>query len=146
MQSVAHYPQPAFPLPKETQKGADRTRRETTKTKKFHILKKTIMEDIKSTYPSEEKLTSSTSIPVENRTDIAVTIENWTCGFGFLVDSVNLPARTNDKVKAEYVWYDFRAKDSANTVLAEAKGVYYNRKVILTQSTEGTYHLSTEKK
>lgn len=102
------------------------------------------MEDYKSTYPSDEKLKASTSITVENRTDTPVTIENWTCGFGFLVDSVNCPPHSTKSVKAEYVWYDFQAKDQKDNVLAKIRGVYFNRKVILTQSGDGSYHLSTD--
>lgn len=102
------------------------------------------MEDYKSTYPSDEKLTASTSITVENRTDIPVTFENWTCGFVFRVDSVNCAPHSTGSVQAEYVWYDFQAKDSSNTVLAKIRGVYFNRKVILTQSGDGSYHLSTD--
>ncbi|WP_455593542.1 hypothetical protein [Bacteroides sp.] len=102
------------------------------------------MEDYKSTYPSDEMLKSSTTMTVENRTDIQVTFENWTCGFGFLIDSVNcLPHKTSE-VKAEYVWYDFQAKDSDNKVLAKIRGVYYSHKVTFTKSIDGTYHLSSD--
>ena len=102
------------------------------------------MEDYKSTYPSDEMLKSSTKMTVENKSDITVTIENWTCGFGFLVDSVNCPSGTTKSVKAEYVWYDFQAKDSNNKVLAKIRGVYYSHKVTFTKSTDGTYHLSSD--
>lgn len=103
------------------------------------------MKEHETTYPSNEKLTASTSIKVENTTDTAVTIENWTCGFGFLIDTVNLRPHSEGRVWAEYVWYDFRAKDMHNQVIASLKGVYYNRKVVLSQSADGTYHLSAER-
>lgn len=104
------------------------------------------MEEYKSTYPSDEMLNSSTHITIENRSDSMVTIENWTCGFGFRVDSVNLAPHSSGSVKAEYVWYDFLAKNQSNKELATITGVYYNRKVIFTQSTDGSYHLSSEKR
>lgn len=103
------------------------------------------MEEYKTTYPSDEKLNASTSIKVENRSDIPVTIENWTCGFVFLIDSVNLNPHSKSSVKAEYVWYDFQAKDTNNQVLATISGVYYNRNVIFSKGTDGKYYLSTER-
>lgn len=102
------------------------------------------MEDYKPTYPSDEMLNSSTSITVENKTDTPVTIENWTCGFVFRVDSVNCAPHSTNNVKAEYVWYDFQAKDQNNNVVAKIRGVYYNRKVYFTQNADGSYHLSTD--
>lgn len=104
------------------------------------------MEEYKSTYPSDEKLTASTHMDIENRSDSMVTIENWTCGFGFRVDSVNLAPHSSGRVNAEYVWYDFLAKDQHNKELATITGVYFNRKVIFTQSTDGSFHLSSEKR
>lgn len=104
------------------------------------------MEDYKSTYPSDEKLTASTSIKVKNNTNICVSIENWTCGFCFLVDTVNCQPHSEGKVKAEYVWYDFRAKDMGNNIIATIKGVYYKKNVILSQNADGTYSLSAEKR
>lgn len=81
---------------------------------------------------------------VENKSDIPVTIENWTCGFGFRIDSVNCPVGATKSVQAEYVWYDFLAKDQNNTVLAKIRGVYYSHKVVFTKSIDGSYHLSSD--
>ena len=103
------------------------------------------MEDYKTIYPSDEKLTASTSMTVENTTDIEVSVENWTCGFCFLIDTVNLKPHAVGSVKAEYVWYDFRAKDMNNDVIASIKGVYYNRKVILSKGADGKYILSVDR-
>lgn len=103
------------------------------------------MEDYQSTYPSDEKLNASTSMKVKNYTDIPVSFENWTCGFGFLIDSVNCRPQCEASVKAEYVWYDFLAKDMNNNVLARTKGVYFNHNVILLKNPDGTFSLLTEK-
>ncbi|MDD2953676.1 MAG: hypothetical protein PHC95_11010 [Parabacteroides sp.] len=102
------------------------------------------MEEYKSTYPSDEKLKASTTMTVKNHTDIPVSFENWTCGFVFLIDSVNCQPNSDGAVKAEYVWYDFKAKDMNNNVLATIKGVYYNHNVILSRNNDGTYSLSKE--
>lgn len=93
-------------------------------------------------YPSNEKLQASTSITVKNNTDITVSFENWTCGFGFLIDTVNCLPQSTGKVKAEYVWYDFKAIDMNNKVLDTVKGVYYSQDVILTKNNDGSFTLS----
>lgn len=103
------------------------------------------MEKYKSTYPSDEKLQSSTSIKVTNNSNITVSVEEWTCGFVFLVDTVNLKPGANGSVNAEYVWYDFRAKNMENVVVATISGVYFNKHVIFSgPDTQGLYHLSTK--
>jgi len=103
------------------------------------------MEEYKSTYPSDEKLKSSTSIKVTNNSNIPASIEEWTCGFVFLVDTVNLKPTESGSVKAEYVWYDFRAKDMSNKVIASISGVYFNKHVYLSgPDSQGLYHLSTK--
>jgi len=104
-----------------------------------------IMEEYKSTYPSDEKLKSSTSIPVTNNSNIFASVEEWTCGFVFLVDTVNLNPGDTKKTNAEYVWYDFQAKNASNEVIAKISGVYFNKHVYLSgPDTQGLYHLSTK--
>lgn len=93
----------------------------------------------------DEKLTASTSIKIKNNTSATVSVENWTVGFVFLIDTVNIQGHAEGRVKAEYVWYDFRAKDMNNNIIATIKGVYFNRTVILSQNADGSYSLSTEK-
>lgn len=91
----------------------------------------------------DEKLTASTSMTVRNDSDIPCSVENWTCGFVFLIDTVNLEVGTEGSVKAEYVWYDFRAKNMKNEVIAELKGAYYNKTIILS-GRNGNYTLSSK--
>lgn len=86
----------------------------------------------------EEKLEASTTVKVINKTSETVTIENWTCGFVFLIDSITLEAGKEGHLKAEYVWYDYRAKNTSNQVLTEKKGVYYNKVLTLVHSYEFT--------
>lgn len=103
------------------------------------------MEEDNKVINPDEKLTASTSMTAYNYSDISIKVESWTCGFGFLIDTVSLDPDKSGSVKAEYVWYDFRAKDIHDNVIAEYKGIYYNKDVIVI-GKNGAYRFAVSKK